>query len=93
MNFRLVRPDLVVDISRLRELHGVEQTNKTVRIGAGVTHAMIEDGIVEGKTGLYLREVAGGPFVIVARSVEALLMQILRRTGLPHLPQWGLDLR
>ena len=60
MNFRLVRPDLVVDISRLRELHGVEQTNKTVRIGAGVTHAMIEDGIVEGKTGLYLREVAGG---------------------------------
>ncbi|HIN92331.1 MAG TPA: hypothetical protein EYM99_05865, partial [Alphaproteobacteria bacterium] len=39
MNFRLVRPDLVVDISRLRELHGVEQTNKTVRIGAGVTHA------------------------------------------------------
>ena len=60
MNFRLVRPDLIVDISRLRDLHGVEQANKTVRIGAGITHAMIEDGIVEGKTGLYLREVAGG---------------------------------
>ena len=60
MNFRLVRPDLVVDISRLADLREVEQTSKTVRIGAGVTHAMIEDGIVEGTTGLYLREVAGG---------------------------------
>ena len=60
MNFRLVRPDLVVDISRLEDLREVEQTSETVRIGAGVTHAMIEDGVVEGKTGRYLREVAGG---------------------------------
>ena len=52
MNFRLVRPYLVIDISRLKDLLGVEQTSKTVRIGAGVTLAMIEVGIVEGKTGL-----------------------------------------
>jgi len=60
LNLRLARPPLLVDISRLTELHGIEDHGTYWRIGAGVTHARIEDesGLTAG--GRMIREVAGG---------------------------------
>ena len=43
MNLRVATPDLLVDISRLAELHGVQEEADAIRIGSGVTHAAIED--------------------------------------------------
>lgn len=47
LNLRLARPKSVVDISGLRELKSVTTEGSTIRIGAGVTHAEIEDGVHE----------------------------------------------
>ncbi len=44
LNLRLARPSLLIDISRLEALRTVTESNGLVRIGAGVTHADIEDG-------------------------------------------------
>lgn len=60
MNFRLVRPELIVDISRIKSLKLVDQVDSVIKIGSGVTHSRFEDGVVEGKTGEYLKEVASG---------------------------------
>lgn len=46
MNLRLAAPDLLIDISRLPELAAVEEDGESVTLGAGVTHAAIEDGRV-----------------------------------------------
>jgi aerobic carbon-monoxide dehydrogenase medium subunit len=43
LNLRLARPELLVDISRVRELQRIEETDSRWRIGAGVTHAQLED--------------------------------------------------
>jgi carbon-monoxide dehydrogenase medium subunit len=43
MNLRLAAPDLLIDISRLPELAAVGEDADAVTLGAGVTHAMIED--------------------------------------------------
>ena len=43
LNLRLARPELLVDISRVRELQRIEETDTLWRIGAGVTHAQLED--------------------------------------------------
>lgn len=42
MKLRLARPRLLVDISRLHELRGVEVTTDGVSIGAATTHAELE---------------------------------------------------
>lgn len=42
LNMRLSAPELLVDISRLRELSGIKVANGRVRIGALATHAEIE---------------------------------------------------
>lgn len=44
LNLRVVRPDLLVDVSRLEELSRIEETSDGLRIGAAVTHSAIEDG-------------------------------------------------
>ena len=44
LNLRLARPALLVDVSRLEALQQVEDTGRAWRIGAGVTHARLEDG-------------------------------------------------
>jgi aerobic carbon-monoxide dehydrogenase medium subunit len=67
MNLRMTLAEQVIDISgiaALRESHPVEDR---YFVGAGVTHAMIEDGRVEDPTRGYLRHVAGG---IAYRSVR-----------------------
>lgn len=60
MNLRLAQPDLLIDISRVSGLDGIELSGETVQIGARVTHARIEDGEVPGVTGAYMRFVASG---------------------------------
>ena len=43
LNLRLVRPSLLVDVSRLEPLCAIEDRGDRWRIGAAVTHARIED--------------------------------------------------
>ena len=45
LNLRLARPAAVVDVSGLAELRQVSLDGNTIRIGAAVTHAEIEDGV------------------------------------------------
>ena len=49
LNLRLARPKLLVDVSRLGELRGIEDAGDSWRIGAATTHAELEDA--EGKLG------------------------------------------
>lgn len=44
MNFRMARPEVIVDIGRLNELRQLEATAAGLRIGALVTHRTIEVG-------------------------------------------------
>lgn len=48
LNLRLIRPTMLIDISRVEELHGIDETSSGWRIGAGVTHAQLEDASLPG---------------------------------------------
>jgi carbon-monoxide dehydrogenase medium subunit len=65
LNLRLARPALLVDVSRLPALQRIEDIGGAWRIGAGVTHARLEDTSLAGAE--MLQEVAGG---IAYRSVR-----------------------
>jgi carbon-monoxide dehydrogenase medium subunit len=67
LNLRLARPELLVDISRVEELNRIEEGRSLWRIGAGVTHAQIEDAGAKLKGAELLPEVAAG---IAYRSVR-----------------------
>ena len=67
LNLRLARPALLVDISRLKALQQLEDTGRTWRIGAGVTHARLEDARGRLSGGEMLCEVAAA---IAYRSVR-----------------------
>ncbi|MFM9883834.1 MAG: FAD binding domain-containing protein [Burkholderiales bacterium] len=43
LNLRLARPRLLVDVSRIASLRAIDAANGSIRIGAAVTHAEIED--------------------------------------------------
>lgn len=43
LNLRLARPRLLVDIARIESLRAIDAANGSIRIGAAVTHAKIED--------------------------------------------------
>lgn len=58
LNLRLVRPKLLVDITRVPELVSVEETDDAVVIGGSVTHAAIEDGLIADPTNGFMRKVA-----------------------------------
>jgi carbon-monoxide dehydrogenase medium subunit len=60
LNLRLARPRLLVNIRRACDFKQVVADNKVFSIGAGWTHAEIEDGIVEDPTQGLLRFVARG---------------------------------
>ena len=60
LNLRLARPKQVIDVSRLDELRGVTLQGDWLRIGAGVTHAEIEDGVHAPLRGTLLQAVAAG---------------------------------
>jgi carbon-monoxide dehydrogenase medium subunit len=46
MNLRVAAPALLIDIARLPELAATTEDDDNVILGAGITHAMIEDGRV-----------------------------------------------
>jgi carbon-monoxide dehydrogenase medium subunit len=60
LNLRLVRPDLLVDVSRIEALRRVEDAGDAWRIGAGVTHARVEDSRGKLPGGEMLVDVAAG---------------------------------
>lgn len=67
LNLRLARPGLLVDISRLDALRGIEETRDAWLIGAAVTHSRLEDAAGRMAGGEMLCEVAAG---IAYRSVR-----------------------
>ncbi len=58
LNFRLAQPGVLADLRHLPDYAGVSIMDGTVRIGAGTTHADIEDGAVPGRLGTILAGVA-----------------------------------
>ncbi|MSQ71112.1 MAG: carbon monoxide dehydrogenase [Betaproteobacteria bacterium] len=66
LNLRLVRPRLLVDVSRIAALRGIEDRGDIVWIGAGATHTEVED-TPKLPVGGMLRSVAGG---IAYRSIR-----------------------
>jgi aerobic carbon-monoxide dehydrogenase medium subunit len=60
LNLRLAQPDLIVDISGIPELQSVRSNGEHVAIGAGVTHARLEDGVGPDRTGRILADIASG---------------------------------
>jgi carbon-monoxide dehydrogenase medium subunit len=60
LNLRLVRTELLVDISRIDELRTITEMKDYWRIGAGVTHAMLEDAAGHMPGAGYLARVASG---------------------------------
>jgi carbon-monoxide dehydrogenase medium subunit len=60
LNLRLARPAALVDLRRLPELRGSALQDGVLRLGAAVTHAEIEDGLVPDTTRGMLPTVARG---------------------------------
>jgi carbon-monoxide dehydrogenase medium subunit len=60
LNLRLAQPDTIADLRHLPGYAGVVVADGTVRIGAGTTHAAIEDGAVPGRAGAIMAAVARG---------------------------------
>lgn len=67
MNLRLAMPEAVVDISNIAALRQASELDGQLFIGAGVTHAMIEDGKIADPARGYLQHVARG---IAYRSIR-----------------------
>jgi len=67
LNFRVLRPAHVVDISRIERLRAIDATADRLWIGAAVTHARLEDSALPGVAGALIRHAAGG---IAYRSVR-----------------------
>jgi len=59
LNLRLARPAKVVDVSGLEAFRNVAEQGGTVRVGAAVTHAEIEDGVFAPLAGHVMQDVAG----------------------------------
>jgi carbon-monoxide dehydrogenase medium subunit len=58
LNLRLAQPDTIADLRQLPGYAGVAVEGGVVRIGAGTTHAAIEDGAVPGRVGAIMAGVA-----------------------------------
>jgi carbon-monoxide dehydrogenase medium subunit len=58
LNLRLAQPDRIADLRHLPDYAGVTRTGDRLRIGAGTTHAAIEDGAVPGRLGEIMAGVA-----------------------------------
>jgi aerobic carbon-monoxide dehydrogenase medium subunit len=58
LNLRLAQPDTIADLRHLPNYAGVAMAQGVLRIGAGTTHAAIEDGLVPGKAGEIMASVA-----------------------------------
>jgi carbon-monoxide dehydrogenase medium subunit len=60
LNLRLVEVERLLDLSRIESLRGFELDGGILRIGAGVTHARIEDGALPDVSAGLLPSVASG---------------------------------
>jgi aerobic carbon-monoxide dehydrogenase medium subunit len=61
LNLRLVQPELLVDITRIPELARIEDEGDAVVLGACITHAAIEDGLIgDDPSNGFLSVVASG---------------------------------
>jgi aerobic carbon-monoxide dehydrogenase medium subunit len=58
LNLRLAQPDTIADLRHLPDYAGVTPGHDALRIGAGTTHAAIEDGAVPGRAGEIMAAVA-----------------------------------
>src|ERR1700676_1644205 len=58
LNLRLAQPDTIADLRHLPDYAGVALAEGVLRIGAGTTHAAIEDGAVPGRLGEIMAGVA-----------------------------------
>ncbi|HTB46579.1 MAG TPA: FAD binding domain-containing protein [Acetobacteraceae bacterium] len=58
LNLRLAQPDTIADLRHLPDYAGVSVAGGVIRIGAGTTHAAIEDGAVPGRAGAIMASVA-----------------------------------
>lgn len=54
MNFRLARPEVLVDINRVNGLDRITDGGEAVRIGSLVRHAVFEERVVDGPLGRLL---------------------------------------
>ncbi len=60
LNLRLVQPELLVDVTAIPELLGTREEAERIVIGAGVTHARLEDGDTSERTQAVLAQIASG---------------------------------
>lgn len=58
LNLRLAQPETIADLRHLPDYAGVSVAGDVLRIGAGTTHAAIEDGAVPGRTGEIMAAIA-----------------------------------
>ena len=58
LNLRLAQPETIADLRHLPDYAGVTVAGSVLRIGAGTTHASIEDGAVPGRTGEIMAGIA-----------------------------------
>jgi carbon-monoxide dehydrogenase medium subunit len=58
LNLRLAQPGTIADLRHLPGFAGVSMGDGVVRIGAGTTHAAIEDGAVPGRSGEIMSAIA-----------------------------------
>jgi aerobic carbon-monoxide dehydrogenase medium subunit len=60
LNLRLARPRMLIDIKRASDFRSLASDEGVISIGAGWTHAEIEDGAIPETTGALMRLVARG---------------------------------
>ncbi|MBV8849593.1 MAG: FAD binding domain-containing protein [Methylobacteriaceae bacterium] len=60
LNLRLARPGMLIDIKRAADFRSLASDEGIISIGAGWTHAEIEDGAIPDATGALMRFVASG---------------------------------
>ena len=58
LNLRLAQPGTIADLRHLPDYAGVTRSGDVLRIGAGTTHAAIEDGAVPGRIGEIMAAIA-----------------------------------
>jgi aerobic carbon-monoxide dehydrogenase medium subunit len=58
LNFRLAQPSTLADLRHLPGYAGATVSGDVVRVGAGTTHAAIEDGVVPGRVGAIMAATA-----------------------------------
>src|SRR5271170_2551818 len=99
LNFRLLRPSILVDINRISGLGYIEDDGATIRIGALTRHFQLETSAVIARQLLIVsasgkRMVAARDFFLDALTVDLGGSELLTEIALPKLPRrtgWGFE--